>query len=650
MKKSSKLLGILFATSMFLGACDQAKPVVNPADNNGTADKGNDDNKPVAHEHSFGEWVETPATCAAEGKKERVCACGEKETEVLPKLTTHTFGEWQETPATCAADGKKERTCSVCGFKEEEAIAKLTTHSFGEWVETPATCAVEGKKERTCSICGHKETEVLPKTDDHNYVDAADQTGAVAPTCGADGTVITECSVCGAKSTRVEPKTGNHDFGEWDVTPATYEADGKKERVCSACGFKEEEVIPKLIPTWSEDEQAILDTYFYGIQVPFLLEFMDDNPDTVLEYDDSYGEAVFNLENSSAELLSKYASLFEEGWFDNSDITDSAMRYQFEKFIQTEDGLRVVAVIFYGMAKNDAGKWAITADGSGLFVIEVTEPYVYNFAATYANTVATRAYGSGTLLPELQADYYDYNLSTYQKGYMEIDGYYLSGSQVASVYYAYHDALEAAGFKVIDQDQYGWDIFASPDYEIAIELFANPNYRIVAFVIYNYPGLPSGDALSAETLSLDTENPAYKEYSFAGASGAEYKAVVYPEGGMKLNKGEKAGFVVTKSVGTVHGLTVVLNAATLEGYGVVVYGSNNPFDIEDMYDEEKIEELGLVELGQYINEGEGLQFFDYFDTEYAYIGIAVPKGNAVLDLVDIEWTIIQAPVDDPLTD
>ena len=69
-----------------------------------------------------------------------------------------------------------------------------------------------------------------------------------------------------------------------------------------------------------------------------------------------------------------------------------------------------------------------------------------------------------------------------------------------------------------------------------------------------------------------------------------------------------------------------------------------------MYDEEKIEQLGLVELGQYINEGEGLQFFDYFDTEYAYIGIAVPKGNAVLDLVDIEWTIIQAPVDDPLTD
>ena len=39
------------------------------------------------HEHSFGEWtVTTEPTCTEDGSKERVCECGEKETEVIPAL------------------------------------------------------------------------------------------------------------------------------------------------------------------------------------------------------------------------------------------------------------------------------------------------------------------------------------------------------------------------------------------------------------------------------------------------------------------------------------------------------------------------------------------------------------------------------------
>ena len=43
--------------------------------------------KAGAHEHSFGEWiVTTEPTCTEDGAKERVCECGEKETEVIPAL------------------------------------------------------------------------------------------------------------------------------------------------------------------------------------------------------------------------------------------------------------------------------------------------------------------------------------------------------------------------------------------------------------------------------------------------------------------------------------------------------------------------------------------------------------------------------------
>ena len=46
-----------------------------------------DPNAEQPHEHTFGEWTTTKeATCTEDGSKERVCACGEKEIEVVPAL------------------------------------------------------------------------------------------------------------------------------------------------------------------------------------------------------------------------------------------------------------------------------------------------------------------------------------------------------------------------------------------------------------------------------------------------------------------------------------------------------------------------------------------------------------------------------------
>lgn len=76
--------------------------------------------------HTYGEWtVVTEASCTAAGSRERVCECGEKETEEIPRLS-HTYGEWEETlPIGIAGEGLRRRSCE-CGEVEEEAITSKT--------------------------------------------------------------------------------------------------------------------------------------------------------------------------------------------------------------------------------------------------------------------------------------------------------------------------------------------------------------------------------------------------------------------------------------------------------------------------------------------------------------------------------------------
>ena len=72
------------------------------------------------HTHSFGAWtVVSEATCTADGRKERVCTCGEKETESIP-ATGHSYGGWTTVKeATCGEAGEKQRVCSSCGHTEK---------------------------------------------------------------------------------------------------------------------------------------------------------------------------------------------------------------------------------------------------------------------------------------------------------------------------------------------------------------------------------------------------------------------------------------------------------------------------------------------------------------------------------------------------
>ena len=132
------------------------------------------------HTHAFGEWTVTAEPdCKTEGMKERICECGEKETEAIT-ASGHTFGE--VTPIveqTCTQDGQEEKTCIVCG---ETVVENLTAtgHNFK---------AATAFKPKTCSNCGLTEGEALAKvitvgdfveSEDHKFtVQKIEFTGAL---------------------------------------------------------------------------------------------------------------------------------------------------------------------------------------------------------------------------------------------------------------------------------------------------------------------------------------------------------------------------------------------------------------------------------------------------------------------------------------
>ncbi len=116
------------------------------------------------------EIVTVPATCIAEGKKEKVCkVCGEiLETVAILQKTSHTSdGGTVTLQPTCKSEGEKEYKCVVCKkVLKTEKVAKAA-HTYNKYVVTRATLTANGKSTLTCSVCGAKKstsTVYYPKT------------------------------------------------------------------------------------------------------------------------------------------------------------------------------------------------------------------------------------------------------------------------------------------------------------------------------------------------------------------------------------------------------------------------------------------------------------------------------------------------------
>ena len=79
-----------------------------------------------SHEHEFvlSEADSKPVTCTEDGIEVRVCSCGEKQEQVIPK-TGHDLKLVVESKPTCTGTGSADYRCAKCGKMEYTNIDAL---------------------------------------------------------------------------------------------------------------------------------------------------------------------------------------------------------------------------------------------------------------------------------------------------------------------------------------------------------------------------------------------------------------------------------------------------------------------------------------------------------------------------------------------
>ena len=181
----------------------------------------------ACHSCEFGEWtVAKQPTCTQDGSKERVCECGEKETEVVP-ATGHTFGEWTEVKApTCTETGLALRYCHCAAT--ETRVVEATGHSH-EAVVTDPTCTEKGYTTHACH-CGDSFVDTYVDATGHSY-----EAVVTAPTCTEQGYTTHTCH-CGDSYVDTYVEATGHSYVDVVTAPGCMKQ-GYTTHSCNNCDY-----------------------------------------------------------------------------------------------------------------------------------------------------------------------------------------------------------------------------------------------------------------------------------------------------------------------------------------------------------------------------------------------------------------------------
>ncbi|MBO7196367.1 MAG: hypothetical protein J6V80_03440 [Clostridia bacterium] len=230
------------------------------------------------HTCSFGEWtVVTEATCTAAGSKERVCSCGEKESEAIPatghnwkdatcqtpkncsncfaiegSTTSHSYTESIASPdalksaasCTSAAVYYKSCTCGKVSTSDAETFTSGTAsaHNYVQISSTEADCENAATETYACD-CGNEYTDTIGSALGHNTNGA---TPVKEPVSGSSCEFVLTytCTTAGCGKKVEGERISNHNYIASITTPATCKNDGVKTLACS-CGDSYTETILK---------------------------------------------------------------------------------------------------------------------------------------------------------------------------------------------------------------------------------------------------------------------------------------------------------------------------------------------------------------------------------------------------------------------
>jgi len=226
----------------------------------------------ACHTHEFGEWtVVVQPTCTQNGSKERVCSCGEKQTNTIRPAHLQNGYSWHiDVEPTCTQAGSKSQICNDCGEIIATESIDPTGHDFNKYAEEiiPVTCTQDGLEIAICD-CGATETRTIPASGHsltaevtqptctsqgfttylcycgysyiEDYVDALGHDiinhDGQEPTCTQIGwNAYDTCSRCDF-NTYSEIPVAEHVPGDWivDIQPTCID-DGSKHQICASCG------------------------------------------------------------------------------------------------------------------------------------------------------------------------------------------------------------------------------------------------------------------------------------------------------------------------------------------------------------------------------------------------------------------------------
>lgn len=161
------------------------------------------------HVCAFGEWTTiADATCTEAGSRERVCTCGEKETETIAALGHDWKAATCQTPKTCKRCYLTEGSVAAHAFTEELALA--------EALKSEASCSSAAVYYKSC-ICGRisesdSDTFTTGSKDAHSYTLAS----STEASCENQATETYVCA-CGDTYTNIIGEALGHSID--GVTP-----------------------------------------------------------------------------------------------------------------------------------------------------------------------------------------------------------------------------------------------------------------------------------------------------------------------------------------------------------------------------------------------------------------------------------------------
>ena len=394
---------------------------------------------------------------------------------------------------------------------------------------------------------------------------------------------------------------------------------------------------------WSDDEKAAISDNFYGLSIPY----MNIENENYIRYDEENEFAMKTAPNCTKDLLSDYAELFDDSWEDLScldaeDVTDGYYFYCFRKAITTDDGVRFVLVRFYGGTYNSYyGDYDNNINGTGTFVLEVFDPYLYAWPEDLVSEFLTECE-----LTDVVPAYENGVAYTIDDSYLDCLEVVITAEKTEVQ--TYLDMLTDAGYAFFYVDDDDFDYYTNEAEEISIavgyddedgaiviylELYKDVDARIPVTIDFD------GDVLDQAFFGLTAGSSSYvNPTNKVGESGAVYSGNMAATNGIQIrSKNKNSGIIASNPDSFIDAIAIVWDNHTTSGKTVYIYASNEPFTVSDMYNG------NVTKVGE-ITYNKNVGIFDEFDGEYSYVGIRSADGACYLEQIVFGWVELSSAI------